>query len=286
MNPDVFAPVPVPSNLSKYFRRAMVAHCEEEVGFDVVVRGTGYSYLGWTPRGRWRGVVNRDVGYDSDIDGPLHLSGQIYDSLVEGRFSGRLCEIFCEFTALGQYEFLGIDGQATFEKAVDPSLELSWMVDVKDQLAKEGVPKSRKGLASVFFDVLSEIEPARKAPDYLHQLVAELETSHGPEKFSDLVMDAGVSERKAREDFGRLVGLTPKRFSKLLQINAAFGALLSLEKTRLAELAAECGFSDQAHMTRSFVEFLGDSPVRFSHDIEPTLKQFVGYSRTTDASTE
>lgn len=279
MNPDVFAPVPIPSKLNPYFRRAMVAYCDEDVAFDVVVRGTGYSYLGWTPSGRWRGVVNGNVEFDSDLDGRLHLSGQVYDAHIEGRFSGLLREIFCEFTALGQYEFLGIEGSATFETAIDPSNELSRMEDVKAHLVSMGMPESREELAHAIFAALRNIEPAQKAPDYLHEVVARLEDMANIQTFSEHTKDLGVSERKARDEFSRIVGLSPKRFSKLLQINAAFGALMSLGDGRLADLAAECGFSDQAHMTRSFVEFLGNSPVRFANDIEPTLKQFVGYSR-------
>ena len=147
MNPDVFAPFPIPSELSPYFRRALVAYCDEDVDYDVVVRGTGYSYLGWTPSGRWRGTVNGEFGYDSDIDGRLHLSGQVYDAHIEGRFSGLLREIFCEFTALGQYEFLGIEGSATFEIAIDPSSELSWMADVKAHLTSLGMPKNREAVS-------------------------------------------------------------------------------------------------------------------------------------------
>lgn len=282
MNPDVFMPVPVPADLSPFFRRAMVACCDDEMDFDVIIRGTGYCYLGWVPSGRWRGIVNGKGEYDSDICGTLHLSGQVYDAQIVCRFSGKLHQIFCEFTALGQYEFLGIPGRATFEKAIDPSTELSWIGEVKRRLDQEGIPESREALANVFFSELKCIVPAARAPNYLHALIGELEETHGNKKFSDLVKDKGVSERKARNDFIQMVGLSPKRFSKLLQINAAFGALMSLEGSRLAELAAECGFSDQAHMTRSFVAFLGSSPVRFVNDIEPTLKRFVGYSRNFD----
>lgn len=280
MNPDVFSPVPIPAELNPYFRRAMVAYCNEDVNFDVVIRGTGYCYLGWTPSGRWRGFVNGKAEYNSEVGGALHLSGQVYNARVEAKFSGILREIFCEFTALGQYEFLGVPGIKTFEKAIDPATVLPRMVDVKKRLDLRDVPESREALANAMFSEMKNFEPVAKAPDYLHALVAELEEAHGNQKFSDLVKGLGVSERKARDDFSRIVGLTPKRFSKLLQVNAAFGALMSLGENRLADLAAECGFSDQAHMTRSFVEYLGNSPVRFANDIEPTLKNFVGYSRS------
>ncbi len=279
MNPDVFQTVPLPQKLEPFFRRAMVACAPEPVDMALTVRGTGYSYLGWTAEGRWTGNVNDSFVFDTEQHGPLHLSGQVYDGHVQVTLTGRVRQIFLEFTALGQYEFLGVPGSVTFEEAMNPIETVPALEAVNAALSKAGSLNSVEEIAAVLFDALDPIAPAAEAPAYLHRLVEAIEESHGSGRFSDLVRDAPVSERKARDDFAHLVGLSPKRFSKLLQINYAFGALLGLGEQKLAEIALECGFSDQAHMTRSFVAFLGDSPVRFAQDIEPTLKQFVGHSR-------
>lgn len=276
MNPDVFAPIPLPERLTRYFRRAMVTYNTEPIDMDTQVRGTGYCYLGWTPSGRWQGLVNtNEHSFDTETDGQVHLSGQVLDGVVNVRFSGMLQQIFLEFTALGQYEFLGVPGIETFERAMDPTDFLP--DDFKSSLTRSC--NNAEELAQTFFELALTVTPANEAPAYLHDLVQAIEDAHGGVRFSELVGKVGVSERKARDDFSRIVGLGPKQFAKLLQVNHAFGALMSLGEMRLAELALECGFADQAHMTRTFGEFLGDSPLRFAENVEPTLKQFVGFSR-------
>jgi len=277
MNPDVFAPVPVPDHLRRFFRRAMVTYNTEPIDMPAQVRGTGYCYLGWTPSGRWEGIVTTtEHSFDTNVDGALHLSGQVFDGEVKVRFSGALQQIFLEFSALGQYEYLGFPGIETFERAMDPKALLPTSFAEKLNDAEFSDTHS---LAEALFAAMSEVTPAEEAPDYLHRMIQDIEVAHGDVRLSDLIVASGVSERKARDDFSRLVGLPPKQFAKLLQVNHAFGALMSLGEKRLAELALECGFSDQAHMTRTFGEFLGSSPVRFAEDIEPTLAKFVGYSR-------
>ena len=279
MNPDVYKPIDVPTNLAPFFRRVMVAFSKTPVDLEFVVRGTGYCYLGWTLNGRWSGVVNGVPEIDTDSDGPLHLSGQVYDGEVVCRSSGLLQQIFCEFTALGQFELLGIPGSETFERAINPVGEVPPLGAVQEALDKCLPLGSAENLASTMFESLSMLPAAMTAPRYIKTLVDDIERTHGNVRITELLAKVPVSDRKARDEFGHLVGLSPKRFAKLLQINHAFGAMLELGSQRLADLALECGFSDQAHMTRAFADFLGNSPVRFSEDIEPTLKQFVGYSR-------
>ncbi|MEY1555925.1 helix-turn-helix domain-containing protein [Yoonia sp. R2331] len=279
MNPDVFKPIEIPADLAPYFRRAMVAFSDVPVDLEFVVRGTGYCYLGWTPNGRWSGRVNGIPVIDTDMDGSLHLSGQVFDGEVICRSSGLLQQIFCEFTALGQFALLGIPGRETFERAINPVGLVPLLGAVQEALDTSLPLKSAECLSEAMFGALSTLPAAMTVPQYLKAMVGDIERTHGNIKVTDLLANVPVSERKARDEFGHLVGLSPKRFAKLLQINHAFGAMLELGSQRLAELAIECGFSDQAHMTRAFADFLGNSPVRFSEDIEPTLKQFVGYSR-------
>ena len=284
MNPDIFRPVEVPSDLSRYFRRAMVAFSNEPVDLEFVVRGTGYCYLGWTPGGRWEGVVDGELQFDTDRDGPFHLSGQVFDGHVVCRSSGLLRQIFCEFSAIGQYELLGILGVETFERALNPVSVEPDLTPVRKALDSRTPLSGPDDLAHAMFSAVSKIAAAHQTPAYLADMVGVIEQSHGDVRIASVLAEAPFSERKAREEFGNIVGLSPKRFAKLLQINYAFGALLDLGERRLADLALECGFADQAHLTRSFAEFLGSSPIRFSRDIEPTLKQFVGLSRQTNQS--
>jgi transcriptional regulator GlxA family with amidase domain len=48
--------------------------------------------------------------------------------------------------------------------------------------------------------------------------------------------------------------------ARVLRFERATGMLRSTFRPPLAVVAAECGYADQAHMTREWVEFAGNSP--------------------------
>jgi len=176
------------------------------------VRGTGYCYLGWTPNGRWSGVVNGAPEIDTASDGPLHLSGQVYDGEIICRSSGMLQQIFCEFTALGQFELLGIPGSETFERATNPVDIIPSFGAVQRALDKCLPVGSAEQLAEAMFEALSSLTAAMAAPQYMKTMVDDIEQHNGNAKITELLSKVPVSERKARDEFGHLVGLSPKRW--------------------------------------------------------------------------
>jgi len=115
--------------------------------------------------------------------------------------------------------------------------------------------------------------------DAIVQALHDIEAADGNVRLSALLAQHGFPERKFRDDFKKLIGLTPKAFCKTLQINKALHQLIVNNGDDLAGISTEVGFADQAHFTRAFGEFLGRSPARYLKDIEATLALFVGQSR-------
>lgn len=62
--------------------------------------------------------------------------------------------------------------------------------------------------------------------------------------------------------FKRLMGCTPSDYSRQTRVARAQQLLLSSELS-LAEISVECGFADQAHLTREFQRLVGTTPRRF-----------------------
>jgi AraC-like DNA-binding protein len=71
---------------------------------------------------------------------------------------------------------------------------------------------------------------------------------------------AGLSQRALHELFERRVGLRPKLFARIERFVAALDAAPT--RASWAELAAEAGFADQAHLSREFVSLAGTPPTR------------------------
>lgn len=80
----------------------------------------------------------------------------------------------------------------------------------------------------------------------------------------------GVGERQAQRQFRSSVGLTPVQARRLVRMNEAVYALRDGggDSTTLAELAAELGYADQAHMARELRALTGLPPSRLEERIE------------------
>jgi AraC-like DNA-binding protein len=83
---------------------------------------------------------------------------------------------------------------------------------------------------------------------------------------SDLAAATGLGARQFERRFQREVGLTPKRFLRILRFQEVLSALRfgSDDAPRWADVAASHGFYDQAHFIRDFKSFVGTSPAAWN----------------------
>ncbi|WP_417559726.1 helix-turn-helix domain-containing protein [Marinomonas sp.] len=80
----------------------------------------------------------------------------------------------------------------------------------------------------------------------------------------DLLDALPLSQRQIERQFQHRLSMSPKYFQRLRRVRAVLLALKEgRNHTRLAELAIEYGFSDQAHMTRECQLIAGITPKRY-----------------------
>jgi AraC-like DNA-binding protein len=80
----------------------------------------------------------------------------------------------------------------------------------------------------------------------------------------DLAEALAVSERHLRRLFLAAVGYGPKKLQRVLRFQRTLGSLRSpAQARRLADIALEAGYSDQAHMTREFIQLSGLPPTKW-----------------------
>lgn len=78
-------------------------------------------------------------------------------------------------------------------------------------------------------------------------------------RVGDIARCAGLTQRRLIELFTGVVGLTPKRFGRILRFHraTALARNAAFDWTRVAH---ECGYYDQAHLIRDFHELAGVTP--------------------------
>lgn len=128
--------------------------------------------------------------------------------------------------------------------------------EIEERLAQSRSAEQRLAL---FESVLAARLPRVRG---MHPAVAEALAGFDARSSVKSVVDrSGYSHRRFVALFREAVGLSPKRYSRVLRFRAALARLAGRPAPPpWADLALEAGYSDQAHFNRDFREFAGVTP--------------------------
>jgi AraC-like DNA-binding protein len=119
--------------------------------------------------------------------------------------------------------------------------------------------------------VLDTALPSPEVTRAWDQLVA----TGGGIEVSALAADVGWSRRHLSERFQQEFGLSPKVAGRVVRFERARRRLQRAARPRLAEMAAACGYYDQAHLTREFRELAGMTPTAWLGEQLPSVQDEV-----------
>lgn len=88
-----------------------------------------------------------------------------------------------------------------------------------------------------------------------------LRSSRGTVRIGALVAESDLSHRVFIDRFRRQVGVVPKTAARIVRYARA-ATLVDRGTLSVAEVAAECGYADQAHLDREFSALAGHPPTR------------------------
>jgi AraC-like DNA-binding protein len=91
--------------------------------------------------------------------------------------------------------------------------------------------------------------------------IERLERDAGRTRIDSLARAAALSMRGFQGRFRAMVGLTPKEFARLTRLQSTLRALDGSDM-KIADLASDHGFADQAHATRELRGITGHTPAR------------------------
>jgi AraC-like DNA-binding protein len=108
---------------------------------------------------------------------------------------------------------------------------------------------------------LAKAAPIHPAVRYA---VAQLSAEGGVRRVRKIQTDSGLSHTRFIQLFREHVGLTPKLFCRVRRFRAMLDQIKKGIPVNWAELAADCGYFDQAHLIRDFRAFAGTTPLEYS----------------------
>jgi AraC-like DNA-binding protein len=239
---------------------------------------SGYRQAGVAP-GRHRGLPSPYLTLIFTLDDPLEVvvhpdprqpSGR-YDALIGGlhltpaliTHPGRQSGVQVALRPLGCRALFGLPAaELAFADLQAADVLGTRLVDeVRDRLrAAAGWPARFAALDGVLLRHL-RADAFQPAPEVVHacrRLLGE------PSSVAAVAAEVGWSARYLTDRFRAEVGLRPKEAARVARFDRARRQLTAA--TRLADLAAEHGFSDQSHLVREFHAFAGCTPTGWLAD--------------------
>lgn len=167
------------------------------------------------------------------------------------------------FTPLGARRFFGqpLGELAHLVVELEDVLGVAAVAELTERLAIAPGWDARFALLDAL--VAGGIERAPVPSPALGWAWRRLEESHGRVAVGELAREVGWSRRHLVAQLREQLGLAPKTLARVLRFQRAVGLLGRDDGSRLAEIALDCGYYDQAHFNRDFRAFAGDAPTAF-----------------------
>jgi AraC-like DNA-binding protein len=205
-----------------------------------------------------------------------HEAPRAFGSFVAGLWDrhtlvgspGRMAGLQANFTPLGARMLLGQPLEAFANRMVE--IGYVWGATAERLTGElEALPTWTARFNRLDRFVLERIAAATPPHASLVHAVDALLTSGGQVRIDALARRAGWSRRHFGAEMRRQFGLTPKTLARVLRLGHAVEVLKREGDVRLAEVAADCGYFDQAHFSRDFREFTGQTPTAFVQHVLP-----------------
>lgn len=178
------------------------------------------------------------------------------------RLEGRAHVLGVRFRPGGFRRFLG----APLASITDRSLPMVWVFgpDAGDYVRAIRGTEDEDELVAIADAFLSARLPDRDpTAELVAELVLRIESDPELHRVDALAEEFGIGMRRLQRLFAEYVGVGPKWVLLRRRIHEATDRLANDAEPDWATLAAELGYSDQAHFTRDFTAVVRMSPARY-----------------------
>jgi AraC-like DNA-binding protein len=246
----------------------------------------GYFYDGFEP-GIHRGLPSAEMTFIISLDDPVDMVsmpdraqraapmtafvGGLHAAPALIRHEGRQFGLTINMTPFGVRTMFGMPAGALAWTVVE--LDVLLGAAASELLERLHGASGWRARFAVLDDVLVRAlhETVGPAPE-VRRAWSCLVDSGGAIEIGALAKETGWSRRHLSERFRAEVGLSPKVTGRVLRFDRARRLLGRVDRPGLADVAATCGYYDQAHLTREWNELAGCTPTTWMSEELPSVQ--------------
>lgn len=200
------------------------------------------------------------------------IAGQ-HDTYIETGSHGDTVLVGAQFAAHGAYRLLRIAQHELADEVVELEALLGDRVlGLRERLLAAPTPAACFALLEHWLlGLLARGDPLHANVTATAQAIA---SDPGAFNLRALSRELGVSREHLIRRFREQIGLTPKAYANVLRFDRAL-VLARGGDAHWADIAARCGYADQAHLVRDFRRYAGRAPTSLLRDARPDAGSIV-----------
>lgn len=90
--------------------------------------------------------------------------------------------------------------------------------------------------------------------NWLEVALIKIFEQNGKTSQQELIEHSGVGDRHFRRTFKKVIGVPPKYFCKIIQLNTVFELINQADTEKLHHIALDCGYYDQSHFINDLIK--------------------------------
>jgi AraC-like DNA-binding protein len=168
-----------------------------------------------------------------------------------------------QFKPGGASPFLRVQAGETLNR--DVPLDAIWgsnyASELRDRLIEAPTAERKLRIleGSLIEQARGNLEPNR----VLRHALYEFQSAPQPRSVAEVAAATNFTAKRLIELFREHVGLTPKLFCRIRRFQDALSRTASGKRVIWSQVAADCGYFDQAHFVRDFQAFSGINPTAY-----------------------
>lgn len=168
------------------------------------------------------------------------------------------CRFFVEFLPGGLYQILGKPIQSLLDQQVD-LIQLDCLLYEQMQRIVESA-ESFDELVAAIDQLLCQCAASNIIPEVVQKTITLLYHQNQSKAIAESIASLPLSERQLNRYFNRIIGMSMKRFSRIVDINQVIQELC---ERNLLDLAYDYEFFDQAHFNHVFKQICETTPSHY-----------------------
>ncbi|MEO5817019.1 MAG: helix-turn-helix transcriptional regulator [Gemmatimonadaceae bacterium] len=208
--------------------------------------------------------IHRLRGSEVDVHDRTMLAGQITGA-IQLRPQGRVTLIGVRLHPWAMHALLGV-GAVELRDNIVP-LEMAVGGALRERLDDFSPDAGPSAFAGAVTEALWRHVAGRPAPSAaaitVYRALRHVPRDGSRATVRGVAKSLGRSERQLQRVFEESVGLSPKLYLRMLRVQRALRFAEREPARSWGEVSAWCGFYDQSHLTREFLQFAGCTPSMF-----------------------